>query len=314
MLDSILYPEYIYMMHKTKWILSLLTVLAVSQIFAKTNDDSLYRKALEQWHQEREEELKREDGWLSLVGLFWLKDGTNTFGADAKNDVVFPENFPLANGGSYILGKGKIDFHLNTTGIKVANLTGADSSITVTDSDRKPVTFTINGFKWIIIKRQDKYGIRVWDTNNPALQAFHGVPRFPVSTDWKIKAKFIPADSDDGMVLFKNKIGQSFENKPVGKIAFEYQGKSYTLDIISESRAGYFIVFGDKTSGEQTYASGRFITIEKADAQGNTFIDFNKAVNPPCVFTDYATCPLPPESNVLPVEILAGEKNYHFHP
>ncbi|BAV05450.1 hypothetical protein SAMN05421788_10597 [Filimonas lacunae] len=302
-----------HLLQKTKYTLALLALLVSIKGFSQNVADTQYVNGLDRWHHEREEELKREDGWLSLVGLHWLKEGTNTFGADSKSDIVLPKNFPLAQGGSYTLTKGKVVFHQTSGSIKVANLASADSSFIVGESDRKPVTFTIDGFKWIIIKRQDKYGLRIWDNHSPALQAFKGVPRFPVSTSWKLKATFQPAADDDGFVSFKNKIGQSFDNKPVGKLSFTIGGKQYTLDIVSESRAGYFIVFGDKTSGEQTYASGRFLTVEKADDKGVTYIDFNKAINPPCVFTDYATCPLPPESNVLPVEILAGEKDFHAH-
>lgn len=297
---------------KVKYAIALLALLFSITGFSQNTADTQYLHSVETWHQEREEELKREDGWLSLVGLHWLKEGTNTFGADAGNGIVLPNNFPLAKGGTYVLEKGKITFHL-ASGIQVVNVTGTDSSFTVGESDRKPVIFKIAGFKWIIIKRQDKYGLRIWDNKSAALQQFNGVPRFPVSTGWRIKASFTPATDEDGFVSFKNKIGQSFDNKPVGKLAFTIQGKQYTLDVVSESRAGYFIVFGDKTSGEQTYASGRFLTVDKADDKGETYIDFNRAINPPCVFTDYATCPLPPESNVFSVAILAGEKDYHSH-
>lgn len=300
------------MLRKGKYTIVLLALLFSIRGFSQNTTDTQYLQAVETWHQEREEELKREDGWLSLVGLHWLKEGANTFGSDAKSGIVLPKNFPLAQGGSYVLDKGKISFHL-AHGIEVTNFTGADSSFMVGESDRKPVIFKIAGFKWIIIKRQDKYGLRIWDNNSTALQQFKGVPRFPVSTGWRVKASFTPATDEDGFVSFKNKIGQSFDNKPVGKLSFVIEGKQYTLDVVSESRAGYFIVFGDKTSGEQTYASGRFLTVDKADDKGGTYIDFNRAINPPCVFTDYATCPLPPESNVLSVAILAGEKDYHSH-
>ncbi|GGH73253.1 hypothetical protein GCM10011379_34550 [Filimonas zeae] len=296
-----------------KHLLLLPALGMVTHALAQDNEVTTYRQEVEAWHQNREDELKKKDGWLSLVGLYWLKEGSNSFGADSSNAIVFPKNFPERQGGSYMLDKGKIAFHLNNAAIKVSGYNGTDRVITVGEADRQPVRFAIDGFQWIIIRRQDKYGLRVWDTNSPAVKQFTGVPRFPVDTAWRIPARFIAAESEGGPILFKNKIGQSFENKAVGKIAFSYKGAPYTLDIISASREGYFIVFGDKTSGEQTYASGRFITVDKADDAGNTYIDFNRAINPPCVFTEYATCPLPPQSNVLPVAILAGEKDYHIH-
>jgi uncharacterized protein (DUF1684 family) len=113
--------------------------------------------------------------------------------------------------------------------------------------------------------------------------------------------------------MISNVLGQQVASKNAGKLQFTYQGKPYSLDVIDEGEEQLFITFGDATSGATTYGAGRFVYIGKPDAKGNTFIDFNQAFNPPCAFTKFATCPLPPPQNLLPFAINAGEKNYGHH-
>jgi uncharacterized protein (DUF1684 family) len=144
-----------------------------------------------------------------------------------------------------------------------------------------------------------------------SLLEFKGIERFPVDAKWRIKAKVIPQHQNPLMIM--NVLGQNTAQKHGGQLVFEIEGKTYQLDAIDEGGVRLFITFADATSGKTTYGSGRFIELEKPDADGYTYIDFNKAYNPPCAFTAFATCPLPPPQNRLSIAIPAGEKKYGHH-
>jgi len=154
-------------------------------------------------------------------------------------------------------------------------------------------------------------GIRFRNLQAKTLTEFKGIDRFKVDSQYRVSAKFVaPVEN---LIMITNVLGQTTAQKKAGTIYFTINGQACHLDVIDEGGNTYFITFADATSGKSTYGSGRFIDINKPDAQGNTFIDFNKAYNPPCAFTPFATCPLPPEQNRLSVAIEAGEKKYGHH-
>jgi uncharacterized protein (DUF1684 family) len=166
-------------------------------------------------------------------------------------------------------------------------------------------------FSWSVIKREDKVGIRFRNLQAATLKEFKGINRFAVDSNWRLKAVLVqPAQS---LLMITNVLGQTTAQKSAGRLLFTINNKEYTLDVIDEGGPNLFIVFGDETAGKTTYGAGRFIDIPRPDASGNTEIDFNKAYNPPCAFTAFATCPLPPPQNRLKVSITAGEKNYGHH-
>jgi uncharacterized protein (DUF1684 family) len=162
-----------------------------------------------------------------------------------------------------------------------------------------------------VIQREDKVGVRFRNLKAKTLLEFKGIERFPVDAKWRIKAKVIPQNQNPLMIM--NVLGQNTAQKHGGQLVFEIDGKTYRLDAIDEGGIRLFVTFADATSGKTTYGSGRFIELEKPDAEGFTYIDFNKAYNPPCAFTEFATCPLPPPQNRLSVAIPAGEKKYGQH-
>jgi uncharacterized protein (DUF1684 family) len=162
-----------------------------------------------------------------------------------------------------------------------------------------------NQFMWSVIIREDKIGVRFRDLKNPALAAFKGNKRFAINQTWNLPAKLLPPNPSG--LFITNVLGQTTAEDYAGKISFEYQGKNYVLDAISEGPGDLFVVFGDATNGINTYHTGRFMYVPRPDNNGNTFIDFNKAFNPPCAYTPYATCPIPPKQNILPFKVTAGE-------
>jgi len=161
---------------------------------------------------------------------------------------------------------------------------------------------------WYIHKVDDKYAVRLKDSENPARIHFKGIETYPIDAKWRIKAKFEPYDPPKHLPI-PNIMGFNTDEISPGRLVFKVKGKTYSLDPILEvGEKDYFIIFGDKTNGIETYGAGRFVYASPPDSDGFTYIDFNKAYNPPCVFTKYATCPLPPPQNRLPFKVTAGEK------
>lgn len=255
-----------------------------------------YRASVERWRHETEVELQAEDGWLAVAGLFWLKEGTNTVGSADSNNIVLPHGPEHA--GSFELQHGETVFH------------SASGKITrmKSDSQGKPVEVEIDGLTMFVIHRGDRDGIRMKDPDAERRRDFTGLHWYPVKENYRLIAKFVPYQPPKTIAI-PNVLGQTLNEERPGYVLFTLNGKSLRLEPIMEDKELFFI-FRDLTAGHETYGSGRFL---KADppAGGKVVLDFNKAYNPPCAFTPFATCPLPPKENRLPVRIEAGELNYH---
>jgi uncharacterized protein (DUF1684 family) len=279
--------------------------------FAQSSND--YKTSVDQWHKEREEGLKKENGWLNLVGLYWLKPGRNSFGTGASNDIVFPKGTIPTAAGYFELTNDNTVTVLPEKGveIKVNNAIADKRVIFHKDSSRAPVV-SYGNLRWTVIRRDDKIGIRLRDLQSPALAAFKGIGRFPVTAEWKFDA-VVEKEGYADRIAITNVLGQTTQQKFAGKLSFSINGKKYTLDALDEGGPELFVIFADGTNIKDTYPSGRFLSVKRPDANGKTVIDFNKAYNPPCAFTDFATCPLPPPQNRLALPITAGEKNYESH-
>lgn len=269
-----------------------------------------YLNEIEQWHAKRIENLKKESGWLNLVGLHWLKPGENKFGSAKDNDIVFPEKAP-SRIGSFFLTDSIVKINI-INGIDVFYDSSVVSEMILKDDmSGNPTTLRLNSLRWFIIKRGEKYGVRLRDLDAELLKNFKGIDRFPVNEEWRIAGNYIPYDSLK-KISVPNILGTFDEEMISGQLKFNLQGKEFYLDPI-DSGEKLFIIFADQTNGESTYGAGRFLYTDKPDSTGKVVIDFNKAYNPPCAFTKYATCPLPPEQNRLKIEITAGEKNFGEH-
>ena len=177
----------------------------------------------------------------------------------------------------------------------------------------KNIVLESSSLRWFIIKRGDKYGIRLRDLESPAVQEFTDIDTYPISTDWCIKAKLETA-TNDKKIAITDVLGQTNMQPSPGTLVFSIEGKQYRLDAIDDGDE-LFIIFKDATSGKETYGAGRFLYAEKPKANGDgmVILDFNKAINPPCALTDFATCPLAPRQNWLSIPIPAGEKKPHGH-
>ena len=255
-----------------------------------------YELEVQKARKTRIENLKGESGWLNLAGLFWLKEGKNTIGGSTKNDFEFPKEHANPFLGQVILRNGVVSYM--PKGEKKAHEIFPASGKTVVESHQS--------LRWFIIKRGDKYAIRLRDLEGEYLRAFTEIAYYPILAASRVKAKFIPTHGQKLRII--DITGRSYEEDSPGKLVFQWDGKEYSL-AAGGTLQELFIVFGDETNKHDTYGGGRFLDTAGPDAEGNVYLDFNLAYNPPCAFTPFATCPLPTPENKLPILIQAGEKS-----
>jgi uncharacterized protein (DUF1684 family) len=267
-----------------------------------------YEQELEQWKAKRLESLKSEEGWLSLIGLFWLKEGENYFGSDPAGEIVLPEGKAPARAGTLRLAGGRVTLEAQPgSGIKSG---GRDVSTLELESDEngKPTMLELGSLSFNVVKRGGKLGLRVRDRENPARAEFKGTEYYPADRKWVVSARFEPYEPPKKVPIL-NVLGMETEETAPGVLAFESGGREYRLQALKEQgNEQFFIIFADQTSGKETYGAGRYLYADPPDAERRVTLDFNRAYSPPCAFTRYATCPLPPPENRLALRVEAGEK------
>ncbi len=287
-----------------KFFLISLLCLTLVRPNVQGQTSAAYTASIKYFDSLRTNALTDKNGWLNLAGLYWLKQGDNTFGSAATNALVFKhKNMPAVLGKFKVAGN-RVSFEFDKAVSKFPN-DYSEEMVLFDATSKTDTSIVFNQFMWSIIIREDKIGVRFRDLKNPALIAFKGNKRFAIDESWNINAKLLPPNPSG--LFITNVLGQTTAQDYAGKISFEYQGKNYVLDAISEGPGDLFVVFGDATNGVNTYHTGRFVYVPRPDKNGNTFIDFNKAFNPPCAYTPYATCPIPPQQNILPIKVTAGE-------
>jgi len=296
-----------------KFVFNILFILLSITLFKcgsdlKENGSPQYISEVKEWHSKRTENLKKENGWLNLAGLFWLKQGENKFGADKSNDVIFPEIKAPAFIGTLILNDSVVTIKVND-GVEVKSNGAKVTELELKNDTQGETILELGSLRWFIIKRQNKYGVRLRDLESPLLKSFKGIETFPINSDWKIEAN-LETYNPPKRVDVPDVIGNVTTSIVPDALTFVKEGVTYKLDPLDAGKQ-YFIIFADETSGNETYGAGRFLYIDKTDSTGKIYIDFNKAYNPPCAFTKYATCPLPPKQNHLKLKITAGEKMFH---
>lgn len=273
------------------------------------SDPAAYRKEIEAWRAKRIEGLKKEDGWLTLVGLYWLKPGENRFGSDPGNPVILPEGKAPAVAGTLTLEGETVRLNVQPGVALTADGKPATPGMTVSaDASGKPTVLELGSLTFFVIKRGDRVGVRIKDKTSSTLASFKGIDEYPIRPEWRVVARFEPYK--DKKIPIANIIGQVADEKSPGAVVFDWQGKTYRLDALEGGEDGsLFFVFGDQTNGKETYGAGRFLDTDPPK-DGKVVVDFNTAYNPPCAFTAFATCPLPPAQNKLAVRVEAGEKKF----
>jgi uncharacterized protein len=273
------------------------TVLAQASSTTKDSIKLSYEDEISTWHAKRIEGLKRPQGWLSLVALDWLNEGENA----------------LESMGTLTLSKGIISFRvLPGVQAKIGGNAFTSGVLKIEGGKERADRVEIGSRVFAIIKRGERYAVRMWDSNAETLQNFKGIDRFPVSPRWKIEARWEPYASPKAIKVASVIPGYLEDYTVPGAAVFSIGGHEYKLEPVGSGSETLFFIFADATNGKETYGAGRFLYSDPPK-DGKVIIDFNKAINPPCAFTPYATCPLPPASNSLPVRIEAGEKSFGDH-
>ena len=290
-----------------KYLLPLVFISFLIGCNKKVETDPAYATEISNWQNRRVLNLKKETGWLNLAGLYWLKQGENSIGSDPSNDIIFPSGAPLKIG-TIILKDSVTQLKVNEGINLTINGYVAKESLLLNDLSGNPTVMSVGSYKWNVIKRGDKYGIRLRDLNSPAVKNFSGIDTYPIDKSWKIEASYIKFP-EPRKIMVPTIIGTVEEDIANGSLSFTKDGKSYSIVPIVEEDS-YFLIFADETNGEETYGAGRFLYTSLPDSNGKVILDFNKSYNPPCAFTKYATCPLPPKDNYLHLKVTAGEKKY----
>jgi uncharacterized protein (DUF1684 family) len=265
-----------------------------------------YREEIVHWNQQRMDFLRSPAGWLNLEGLFWLHPGRNYFGSNSSNDLVYKHPSMPAVAGYFEWEKGEVRW-TSQPGVTIRVQDSAINSLTVFEEGKPAPLLALQTLRWNMIKREDKMGIRLRDLTSQTVRNFRGIERYPTQIAWRVTAKL--EAPPQARILITNVLGQTNAQQTPGKLVFHINGKTYRLDALQEEDQ-LFIIFADATNGKTSYPAGRFLYAALPDEKGNTVLDFNKAFNPPCAFSPFATCPLPPPQNQLPFAIPAGEKKY----
>lgn len=266
-----------------------------------------YEQALADWRSQRAASLKGPDGWLNLAGLYWLKEGMNSFGAAAGNDLAAPEESAPPKLGDFVVEEGSVTFRA-APGAEVLRGESPVTEMPLTDDQGEDPTLLTHGpLAWTVIRRMDRLGVRLRNYDHPAVASFAGIEHYAANLDWRLDARFEPYPEPRTIRVPTVVAGLGWEPTVPGTLEFEAEGQSLSLEAY-RSDDGFLIVFADGTTGDTTYPAGRYLKADLPGPDGSTVLDFNKAYNPPCVFSEYATCPLATPRNRLPVAVEAGEK------
>lgn len=265
-----------------------------------------YANCLQSWKKARIRFLRSESGYLNLSGLYWLEEGVNTFGGDSANDIVFP-NRAAQTIGEFRLQKGAVEMSVNDgVDVRFGNRRVSRMSLP-DDTSGKVVVITHGSFAWTIIKRDNKFAVRLRDFEHPVLRTFDSIDYYAVNPEFRVTGQFQPYDKPRIVNIGTVIEGLSYNPRTSGTVIFDIHGQRYELEAY-DAAGELFFVFGDKTSGNGTYPAGRFLYADAPGEGGQVLLDFNIAQNPPCAFNEFATCPVASSRNRLTTKIEAGER------
>lgn len=264
-----------------------------------------YQQQVEQWRAVKEDELRRENSWLALAGLFWLKEGVNTMGSHPQADIVLPK-------GAAQVGTITLDNHALTltaadpaVGLRVEGESVTTITLHPDMSDRPTTYVTMGELTFMIIQRGDSYALRLWDNGRVERQSYPGRKWYPIDANYAVQGHYNRYEQQE-MVQFERTLGDAVAMQAAGVVAFELLGQSLQLTALENVPNRLFLLFRDQTTGRGTYPAGRYLYADVQD-DGTALLDFNQAFSPPCAVTTFATCLYPPRENHLSVCIEAGE-------
>lgn len=269
-----------------------------------------YYDQLDDFYARRHHSLTHETGWMRIAGMYWLNQGTNTFGSAPDNDVVFPQGFINEYAGSFVVSGDTVRL-VNSFGLKITHNDEKTDTLLMYPVDQE-TRARFGTLEWFIIKRLDLIGIRLFNSHNELADSFTGFPRYPVLAENFVKAELVRFD-DPEIIRIANILGQEDDFESPGRLRFKYAGEFHELITLPGGENSLFVIVGDLTNRDETYQAGRYLYVE-IPPQGETVtnIDLNRLYNPPCAYNAFTTCQLPPIQNRLNVRLEAGEKRPEF--
>lgn len=284
---------------------------------SRLENEAQHQNDVDAWHRARLKTLQDEDGWLTLVGLFWLEDGPNAVGSTPGATVVLPASVPAELGTLTLTREEGVEASFQAApgveGLELDGaLVGAEPVRLATDAGGSPSVLRFGTVTFFVIERGDRVAVRAKDSASDVRTGFSGIERFAVDPSWRIEADYRPRDAVE-IFPIPSAIGTVDELPSPGTIHFTKNGEEFRLDAFQTARPDeVWFIFGDRTNADTTYGGGRFLYARFTDGDpsraGKLTVDFNRAYNPPCVFTPYATCPLATPANRFSVAVEAGEK------
>jgi len=267
-------------------------------------DHDAHRAAVEAWRTQRYAALRRDIGWLTLAGLAWLKPGVNRIGADPAADITLPSGPPSV--GTISVN----DLVVVADGSFLHDDAPVRGLFLVNDQQGEPTMLALGPLRMCVIERGGRLALRTWNLESAARRTFEGIAHWPVDPAWRLDARFEPTPGRT--VPVPDVLGTNDEQAAPGDVLFQLDGVTHRLQALDGGETGeLWLVFADATNGHETYGGGRFVYTDVPDGQGRVVVDFNRAYNPPCVFSAYATCPLPWPANRLRMRVEAGERLAH---
>jgi hypothetical protein len=287
----------------------VIVLLALSVLGPSAPAQDAYQKSVDAWHADRVARLAAEDGWLSLIGRDVLNPGENTLGSAPGSTVLLPTGTAPGKAGLFILEGLTVRFRPQPGSGLLLNGKPVVETVLKTDADGTPDVLQAGRVTFYVVRRGSRFAVRLKDPETPARKAFKGVPRYPVDPVWRVVADFVPYATQQTRDL-PTVLGTTVSMTTPGLLKFKVDGREVTLEPMVEDpeHPELFIIFKDATSVHGTYAAGRFLYADMPE-NGKVVLDFNRAINPPCAFTLFATCPLPPKQNQLALAVKAGEKD-----
>ena len=287
---------------------SILVACALSacQAPAAVTDDDLpttFADRTDAWHVERLANLAAPDGWLSLVALAWLAPGPNRVGRAPEAEVAYA-GLPADHVGTIVVDEDHVTFE-PADGVELEGVPA--DGVLATDADGDPTILEVGDITFYVVVRGGRLAVRMKDAAAPTRTGFGGIERYPADEAWRITAAFVAAEEGERVDL-DTVIGVPTDAPIAGRARFEHQGATVDAVLLKSSGGGSLLRFGDTTNGAGTYTIGRYLSVEPSTDGTTVVLDFNRAFNPPCSFTPYATCSIPPPSNDFPFAVTAGER------
>ena len=291
------------------YIVSLLALVGLAAPAFAAADDG-FQKSEQAWRDGRVKRLTSPNGWLTLVGLFWLQPGENVFGSGPDCDLALPAGKAPKRAGVLVLDSGTVRIKPEPSAALLLDGQPVGERVLGDDTADKTDVVTLGDLSFFVIKRGDRVGVRVKDSQSPVRTHFKGLDYFPADPRWRVSGTFVPYDAPK-KVEIPTVLGTTDTMEAPGLVKLTIDGKELTLEPVVEDpkEPMLWFIFKDQTSAKETYGGGRFLYADMPK-DGKVVVNFNRAYNPPCAFTPYATCPLPPKQNWLPIRVEAGEKAF----